>query len=64
MKKKVKKNEGFVLLRSLLTMAVILICTAVFYTALAAAAKQNGHLENRLGNELLFRREKVMERLR
>ena len=59
-----KDNEGFTLLRSLLTIAVILLCVAVFYTALAAAVRQNGHLGRRLGEELSFRREKIMERLR
>ena len=59
-----KPNEGYVLLKSLITIAVILICTAVFYSALAAAAKQNGHLGVRLGEELAFRRGKIVERLR
>jgi hypothetical protein len=59
-----KGNEGFVLLRSLLTMAGILICVAAFYAALAIAVRQNGHLETQLGEELSFRRGKIMERVR
>jgi len=58
-----RKNDGYVLLQSLLTLAVIVICIAAFYIVLAVAAKQNRHLGNRLGEELSYRREKVMERL-
>jgi multisubunit Na+/H+ antiporter MnhG subunit len=60
----VKENNGFVLLKSLLTIAVILICAAVFYAALATAAKQSGNLGSRIFKELSFRREKIMERIR
>jgi len=59
-----KVNEGFALLRSLLTMAGILICIAAFYTALAIGVRQSGHLENRLREELSLRRGKIIERVR
>ena len=58
-----RKNDGYVLLQSLMTLAVIIICIAAFYTLLAVAAKQSRHLGNRLGEELSYRRERAMERL-
>jgi len=59
-----KRNSGFVLLKSLLTIAGILICVAAFYAALAIALRQSSHLGNQLGEELFFRRGKIMERVR
>lgn len=59
-----KKNEGYVLLRSLLTIAVILICAVAFYAALAVVVKQSGQLGSRMNEEFSFRYEKIMERIR
>ena len=59
-----KKEDGFILLRSLLTIAGILICIAAFYTALAIAVRQNGHLGNQIEEELFFRRNTVLERVK
>ena len=59
-----KKDEGYVLLKSLLTIAVILVCAAAFYVTLAAAVRQSGNLEKRLVDELSYRREKIMERVK
>ena len=58
------KSDGFALLRSLITLAVLLTCIAGFLAALAAAAKHNGHLETRIKEEFLRRNEKTMERLK
>ena len=59
-----KASDGFVLLRSLLTMALILICVAAFFAILAAAMRQSGHLGTRLNEEIILRSEKTMERIR
>ena len=59
-----KKNEGYVLLRSLITIAVILVCAAAFYAALAVAMRQSGHLGNRMKEDFSFRREKIIERIK
>jgi type II secretory pathway pseudopilin PulG len=58
------KNEGFALLRSLLTMAVVLICAAAFFAALAGIVRQSGQLGERLEEEMASRRSVIMERLR
>jgi hypothetical protein len=60
----VKENNGFVLLKSLLTIAVLLICVAAFYASLATAVKQSGYFEKRLLNELSLRKEKIMGRIK
>ena len=59
-----KRDEGFILLRSLLTIAGILICVAAFYTALAIAVRQNGHLGNQLEKELSFRTNTILEHVK
>jgi len=60
----VKGSEGFVLLKSLLTVAVVLVCIAAFLAVLAAAVRQSGHIRYRLEQELVSRNEKTIERLR
>ena len=59
-----KSNDGYVLLKSLLTAAIVLICAASLYTALAMSLRQSGHLGSRLYGELLFRNDKMMERIK
>ena len=59
-----KKNEGYILLRSLLSIAVILVCSAVFFATLAVAIRQSGHLESRMNEDFSFRREKILQRLK
>jgi hypothetical protein len=59
-----KKNEGYILLKSLLTMAVVIICVAALYTTLATAVRQSWHLKKHILEELSFRTEKIMERVK
>ena len=62
--KTMKKEDGFVLLRSLITMAAILICAVAFYTSLAGAIRQSSHLGNVLLEEFEFRKTTMLERTR
>lgn len=59
-----KNEDGYVLLRSLITAAVILICVAAFFFTLAMAERQSGHLERRIEEEMSFRKSKITERLK
>lgn len=59
-----KNDDGFVLLRSLLSIAVVLLCAAALYASLAAVLRQNSHLEKRLGEELSVRKAAIMERVK
>ncbi|MCL1812620.1 MAG: hypothetical protein FWG29_03770 [Treponema sp.] len=59
-----KKNDGFVLFKSLLTIAIVLVCTAAFYAVLAATVRQSRYLGNRIEEDFSFRREKIMERIK
>jgi hypothetical protein len=58
------KDGGFVLLRSLISMAAVLLCTAALCAALAAALKGEAHLESRMRDEIEYRNLRVMERMR
>jgi type II secretory pathway component PulJ len=58
-----KREDGFVLLRSLLNIAVVLVCTAALFAVLGAALRQNNHLVKRLNEEFLLRKEAIMERV-
>jgi hypothetical protein len=47
--------EGFVLLKSLLAMAALLVCMAALLAAAAGAVKQSGFLQNAAASELEYR---------
>ena len=59
-----KNNEGYVLLKSLLTMAVILVCTAVLFYVFAVSAKHSRNTGTRLEEELSYRKTIIMDQLK
>ena len=58
------KTDGFVFLKSLITLAVTLACIAGFVMALAIMVRQSGHLGNRITEEFALRNNRVQERLK
>jgi uncharacterized membrane protein len=58
------KDGGFVLLRSLLTMGAVLLCTAALCAALASVLMGAGRLESRIEDERAYRNERILERIR
>ena len=59
-----KGDDGYTLINSLLTLALILICIAAFFALLAVSVRQSGHIGTRIEKEMLFRNEKTMEQLK
>jgi hypothetical protein len=58
------KERGFVLLRSLITLAGILLCAAALCGALAQAVRRSAELRGRIGEEQRYRDRAVGERLK
>jgi hypothetical protein len=59
-----EKERGFVLLRSLITLAGVLICAAALCGALAQAVRRGAELRVHIGEEQRYRDRMVGERLK